>query len=471
MAGMLAAIKLLQRGQRNLVLYEKGATVGGTWRENTYPGLTCDVPSHSYCYSFELNPDWSRTLPPGEEVQAYFEAVKEKYRLTKWIRFNEEVESCVFDAGRWHLTTSRGTRDIADVIIAATGVLHHPRYPDIDGMDRFEGDIFHSARWDHSVSLDGRDLAIIGTGSTGVQLVSALAGRARRLVHFQRTPQWIQPVENRPFGREEIERFRVDPDALRAMHYDDILEANIERFSEAITKPDSAAMEEIEQFLRLHLEESIADEALKEKIRPRYRAACKRLIYSPDFYQAIQKPGVEVIVEDVTRIESQGIRTEDGSLHEFDVVVLATGFHADRFMRPMDIRGRGGVSLDDAWKVKPVAYLSISIPDFPNLFMLNGPNGPVGNFSLIEIAECQWGYIEGLLARLQAGSCKEISVRPRAMDEYEKARAGQAKRTIFASGCDSWYLDAEGVPATWPWTRHQFKQAMQSPDFNGFDLR
>ena len=471
MAGMLAAIKLLERGCRDLIVYEKGHTIGGTWRENTYPGLTCDVPSHSYTYSFELNPDWTRTQPPGHEVQAYFERVKEKYGLENWITFNEEVVSCIYQHGGWQLQTASGRQDSADAVIAATGVLHHPRYPDISGIDVFQGAIFHSAEWDHSTPLDGQRIAIIGTGSTGVQLVSALSARASALTHFQRSPQWIMPVEDRAYTTHELARFKNNPDVLQSLHYDEDLESNIERFTAAITNPDSEAMKEIETIVADFLEMVVTDADLREKIRPDYRAACKRLIYSPNFYQTIQRDNVEVLVENVTRIEAKGIRAADGRLREFDVIVLATGYKPHEFMRPMNVVGRNGTALNDVWQDKPVAYLAISIPDFPNFFMLNGPNGPVGNFSLIEIAECQWAYIEQLLAELETGNCQEISATQQAMAEYETARVEQAKKTIFASGCSSWYLDSKGIPATWPWTRRDFKAAMQRPDLSHFNRR
>ncbi len=471
MSGILAGVKLLEKGITNFTIYEKADRVGGTWRENTYPGLTCDVPSHSYTYSFALNPDWTRTLPPGAEVQAYFEGVAKQYELENWISYGQEVTECSFAAGRWNIRTAAGESDSAHVVIAATGVLHHPRYPDIEGMDSFAGALFHSARWDHSVPLDGRKIAVIGTGSTGVQIVSTLSKRAERVVHFQRSPQWILPVEDRPFTREEIEAFRSDPDVLRARHYDAELEAGIERFTEAITDPDSPAMQQIDAAVLANLECNVRDPKLREKVRPNYRPACKRLIYSSDFYDAIQRPSVEVVVEGVTAIEPRGIRTRDGVLRELDVIVLATGFRTDRFMRPMSIVGRGGRTLEEEWQDKPAAYLAIAMPDFPNLFMLNGPNGPVGNFSLIEIAECQWNYIEQLIELLRAGDCSEISPTRAAFDAFESARVAAAKNTIFATGCKSWYLDKNGVPSTWPWTRSRFKQEMLAPKLDCYDIR
>ncbi|MGI9283876.1 MAG: flavin-containing monooxygenase, partial [Pseudomonadales bacterium] len=221
MAGILSAIKLQEAGFTNICIYEKAGSVGGTWRENTYPGLTCDVPSHSYTYSFEPNPNWTRQLPPGAEIREYFERTVEKYGVDKLIRFNEEIIHCEFQQGRWHINTESGKQDTADFVIAATGVLHHPSYPDIEGIDNFRGAIFHSSRWDHSVPLDGQRIGIIGNGSTGVQLVSALVHRASQVTHFQRTPQWIMPVENPAFTEEEKAAFRADRDLLLRIRNDE----------------------------------------------------------------------------------------------------------------------------------------------------------------------------------------------------------------------------------------------------------
>ncbi len=470
MAGILSGIKLQEAGHRNVTIYEKADRIGGTWRENTYPGLTCDVPSHSYTYSFEPNPDWSRYLPPGAEIQDYFERTTHKYGIDKLIRFNEEIVSCEYRHGRWHIETRNGTRDEADVVIAATGVLHVPRYPDIDGIDDFEGAIFHTSRWDHSVPLDDRRIGVIGTGSTGVQIVSALSTRVKKLVHFQRTPQWIMPVENPEFTEEQKEAFRNDPELLKYMQNEPLYLANVERFTNAIVEPDSPAMEEIETIVRDYLENSVRDPELREKLRPSYRAACKRLIFSPDFYEAVQRPAVEVELGGIDRIEAKGVRMKDGTLHELDVIALATGFKADQFMRPMNVVGRHGVELNEVWGDTPRAYLSISIPDFPNLFMLNGPNGPVGNFSLIDIAEHQWHYVSQLIARLERGECAEICATHEALEQFDRDRIAAAKKTIFGSGCQSWYLDARGVPATWPWTQERFYQAMAEPDYTAYEL-
>jgi len=470
MAGLLAAIRLRETGHRQVVLYEKADRIGGTWRENTYPGLNCDVPAHSYTYSFAPNPNWSRYLAGGAEIQAYFEGVVDKHQIEEVIRFNQEVTRCVFENGAWQITTAAGVQDTADVVIAATGVLHHPNLPNIEGLDTFTGAKFHSARWDHSVALDGRRIGVIGNGSTGVQIISALAGRAAKLVHFQRSPQWIMPVDNFAYTEEQIAAFRADPVLVDKERYNETYLANVRNFTDAIIDVDSPQMAGIEAVVKANLEQSVTDPVLREKLRPNYRAACKRLIFSPDYYQAIQHPASVLAIEGISRIEPQGVRTNDGTLHELDVLVLATGFKADRFVRPMTVLGRNQVDLDKVWEQRPKAYLAVSIPDFPNFFLLNGPTGPVGNFSLIDIAERQWAYIEQLIARIEAGHCREVCVTGAAMTDYEQRRIAAAKKTIFASGCTSWYLDKEGVPASWPWSYDRFAQEMTRPRFEDFDL-
>ena len=470
MAGILSGIKLLAAGITNCAIYEKADRVGGTWRENTYPGLTCDVPSHAYTYSFEPNPDWSHMLPPGAEIQEYFERTVKKYGVDRLVRFNQEIVSCEYRSGRWHLRTKQGTEDQADVVIAATGVLHHPNYPPIDGLDTFRGACFHSARWDHRVPLDGRRIGVIGTGSTGVQIISALAVRAGRLYHFQRTAQWIMPVENPAFTEEQKAAFRADPDLLHYMQNQPDYLANVERFNNALVDANSEGITEIENICRANLENSVRDPVLREQLRPTYRAACKRLIYSPDYYQAIQHPNAELVTDGIERVEPAGVRMKTGRLIELDLLALATGFNAGMFMRPMNVVGRNGVQLNDVWADRPKAYMAVAIPDFPNFFMLNGPNGPVGNFSLIDIAEQQLHYIWTFIEKLRAGECREIAPTHAAMQAFERDRIEAARKTVFGSGCTSWYLDAEGVPATWPWTRTRFCEEMKAPRLEAYEL-
>ena len=470
MSGMLAAIKLRAAGHRHVTVLEKGATVGGTWRENRYPGLHCDVPAHAYTYSFAPNPDWSRYMVPGPEIQAYFEDIADRYRLRELIRFGEEVEDCAFDEGVWRIRTRNGLCWAADVVIAASGVLHHPRMPDIPGIADFDGALMHSARWEEGVALDGRRIGVIGNGSTGVQLVSALAGRAAHMCHFQRSPQWIMPVVNPFYSEVERAAFRRDPASIDAVRYHPEFLAAVRRFTHGIVDPDSEDMRAIEATVEQHLEDAVRDPALREKLRPDYRAACKRLIYSWDYYDVVQQHDVAIVTDPIQRIERAGVRTVDGTLHPLDVVVLATGFHAQQFIRPANVTGYGGRTLDEVWRTHVTAYQSIALPDFPNFFFLNGPTAPVGNFSLIDIAERQWGYIEQLIARIDAGDCALIAPTAEAMARYDRARIEQARKTIFASGCSSWYLDANNVPMTWPWTYEQFAEAMAQPRFADYDM-
>jgi cation diffusion facilitator CzcD-associated flavoprotein CzcO len=468
MSGILSAIKLQEAGLDDYVIYEKAERLGGTWRENTYPGIACDVPSHLYSYSFEPNPDWSHRFSPGGEIQAYFEGIARRYGVDKRIRFGAEIVRCEFNGGRWHVQTASGQRDVADIVIAATGVLHHPNLPDIPGLDAFRGACFHSARWDHGVALDGARLGIVGTGSTAVQIVSAVIDRVAKLSLFQRTAQWIAPQENPAYSAEEKAEFHRHPDTMRQLHRD-LSRMFAENFSNAVVDATSPQMQLLEDVCRANLEMNVHDPALREKLRPNYRAACKRLVISPDFYQAIQKPNAELVTAGIERVEAEGVRTRDGRLHELDVLVLATGFRADRFMRPMQVIGRGGTRLDDVWAQRPVAYLSISIPAFPNLFMLNGPNGPVGNFSLIEVAELQIGYILQLVAQIRAGRCREISPSEAATAAFDAARVEAAKNTVWMTGCRSWYLDDRGIPAVWPWTFDRFREQMAAPDLTAYE--
>ena len=467
MAGILSAIKLQELGYKNFTIYEKSDRVGGTWRENTYPGIACDVPAHLYTYSFEPNPDWSRTFAPGPEICEYFERIAQKYHVHDYVNFNEAVPRCEFKDGRWHIETSKGRKDVADILIAATGVLHVPHIADIPGLDNFQGSWFHSAEWDHSVPLDGKRVGVIGTGSTAIQITSALVDRVERFDLFQRTAQWVMPIEDVPYTDEEKAAFRDDRQKIEELR--EQINVDFDLFSNAVIDSESDEMKEIEAECLRNLE-TVKDPELREKLRPDYRAGCKRLIFSSDFYDKIQRPNANVITAGIDKIEANGVRTKDGELHELDVLVVATGFRADSFIRPTTVIGRGGVNLDDAWANSPVAYLSISVPEFPNFFMLNGPNGPVGNFSLIKIAEAQLQYIMQLVEQIREGRCHEISASQAATAKFEAERTEAAKKSIWATGCNSWYLDKNGVPASWPWTPTRFFEEMEKPELEAYDL-
>jgi cation diffusion facilitator CzcD-associated flavoprotein CzcO len=469
MAGILAAIKLRGAGFHDFTIYEKAEGLGGTWRANTYPGVACDVPSHLYSYSFAPNAQWSHRYAPGREILAYFEQVAAAHEVHERVRFGEEVVRLEREGGRWQLQTSRGTRDSADFVLLATGVLHHPKLPKIEGLEAFAGRSFHSSAWDHAAKVDGARVGVIGSGSSGVQIVSALASRVGKLALFQRTPQWIMPQENVAYTDAERESYR-DAGVVQALRAD-LSRRFAMGYSNAVVDPDSPEMAVIEAVCLKNLEQSVPDPLLREKLRPNYRAACKRLVVSPDFYRAIQHPSAELVTEAVACVEPRGVRTRDGRLHELDTLVLATGFHADQFMRPMEIVGRAGVRLSEAWAERPVAYLSISVPGFPNLFLINGPNGPVGNFSLIDVAEMQLDYIQQLCARVLDGGCREICATAEATARFDRDRTEAARKTVFNTGCQSWYLDDRGIPAVWPWTFERFRDEMRAPRLDCFEER
>jgi cation diffusion facilitator CzcD-associated flavoprotein CzcO len=465
MAGIASVIKLREAGITDVTVFEKADEVGGTWRENTYPGIACDVPSHLYSYSFEPNPDWTHTFSPGQEIQAYFCDVARRHGVYDVCRFGEEVTSLRYAAGCWTLATATGYGGVFDVVIAATGVLHHPNIPDLPGLDTFAGAAFHSARWDHGVSIDGTRLGLIGTGSSAVQITAATVDRVGHLHLFQRTPQWIMPVDNTPYDEAQREAFRNDPELMRQAR-EGLGKAFANHFANAVIDAGSPEMGLIEEACRAHLE-TVRDAELRARLRPDYRAGCKRLIASGEFYDAIQRPNATLVTERIERIEPAGVRTADGALHPLDVLVLATGFGVDRFLRPIEVRGRDGVDLDDAWALRPSAHLALAVPGFPNLFLLNGPNGPVGNFSLIDVAELQLGYVIQLLDLLRAGATAVEPTRE-AAESFEAARVEATKRTVWVTGCRSWYLDDRGVPAAWPWSIDRFRDQMQTPELSEY---
>lgn len=469
MAGILSAIKLRGAGYDNFTIYEKAARLGGTWRENTYPGIACDVPSHSYCYVFEPNPEWSHTCSPGAEILEYLENVANKYDVTRHVSFNSEVTGLRFEYGKWHLECADGYSDNPDFVVAATGVLHHPSYPDIPGLQTFAGSMFHTARWDHSVELQEKRIGIIGTGSSAIQIVGDLAGKVSKLIQFQRTPQWILPRPNPPYSEQEKQAFRDNPDAMQKIRAEQMAIFE-EGFSSAVVGENPDALAGIQAATLANLEDNVKDPELREKLRPDYPAACKRLIMADNYYDAIQHADSELVTEQITTVEPNGVRTADGKLHEIDVLVLATGFKVDRFLRPIEVEGLNGTTLEEAWADRPSAYLSVCVPDFPNLVMLNGPNGPVGNFSLIDVADMQLDFFLKLVDEVRSGGFTAFATKPEAAERFEAERVEATKNTVWVSGCNSWYLDDRGVPAAWPWSMQRFRAVLAEPNLDDFEL-
>jgi len=469
MSGILCAIRLREHGYTNVVIYEKAETLGGTWRENRYPGLSCDIPSHVYAYSFAPNPDWSQKYSPGAEIQAYLERITADYDIGSLMQFDREITRCEFIDGAWQLWSGATQLPNATAVLAATGILHHPRIPELEGLESFQGAAFHTARWPDGLSLDGKRVAIIGTGSTAVQIVNEVTDKVASLRLFQRTAQWIWPEPNSLYSEDDKARFRDDPDILR--HIRQRMSGVIdERFSNALVNVNGPEMAALEAQCKRNIEEHLHDPELRRKLTPDYRAGCKRLIMADGFYANMQQPHMDVVTERIERIETTGIRTADGTLHELDVLVLATGFNAHQFMRPMQMVGVDGITLEQFWADSVRAYRSICMPGFPNFFMLMGPQSPVGNFSLIDVAEIQFNYIAKLLDRLRDGQYSAVQPSVAATEHFTADVIAAMKDTIWVTGCNSWYLDERGVPITWPWTVQDFADSMADVAFEDYEL-
>lgn len=470
MSGILMGIKLKEAGIDNFTIYEKASELGGTWRENTYPGIACDVPSHHYCYSFEPNPDWSHTHPPGSEIKAYFERVAEKYGIMSHIEFGVEVKESAWKEPKWEVTLADGRTDTGDILVAASGVLHVPSFPEIEGLASFEGATFHTAQWDHSVPLEDKRIGIIGTGSTAAQIVPAIIDKVKKLTVFQRTAQWMYPLDIKEYSTQDQERFRKNPWLMKILYQWNffLLEQS---FSKAVVGASRLSKYLLDRACRQNLAR-VKDPELRAKLTPDYEPGCKRLIFSTEYYDAIQKPNAALVTEDIERVEPEGIRTKDGDLHELDVLVLSTGFKPDRFVRPMVVRGEGNATLEGVWADGPRAYHSVSVPQMPNFFMIIGPYSPIGNLSLISIAEYQVRYIMKLVEKIRRQNVSLSPLESATEAERQKMRE-QVKKTVWVGGgCQSWYLDEKGIPIIYPWEPSVFYRSMRKdPDMDDYQVK
>jgi cation diffusion facilitator CzcD-associated flavoprotein CzcO len=468
MSGICMGIKLKQAGIDSFTIFEKAAQLGGTWRDNTYPGLVCDIPSRYYSYSFEPNPDWSRLLSPGDEIWRYLERVADKYGIRSHIRFDTEVDAARYEDGCWRVRTKAGNEVEADFLIAATGFLHHPRYPELEGIDTFEGAAFHSARWDHDVELRGKRIGVIGTGSTGVQITCALADVAGKYTLFQRTAQWVYPLPNiryRGMGARLMRRFPALGEAAYR-GYKKFIEYG---YGRAVVQPGWQRAY-FSATCRLNLL-TVRDRELRRKLTPDYHPMCKRLVISGGFYRAIQRPNVELVTERIEMVGPRGVVTTDGRLHELDVLVFATGFDAHAYVRPMELVGEDGVTLDEVWRDGARTYRTIALPRFPNYFMLMGPHSPFGNQSLIPVAENQADYVMQAIEFFRSGRAAAIAPRPEAAERfYEEMRAAMPN-TVWVTGCKSWYIGKDGLPENWPLPPERHREMLAELDPSEFELR
>ena len=470
-ASAIAAFHYLrQAGVQDIHVFEKADDLGGTWRDNRYPGVACDVPSHLYRFTFAPNSEWSHRCSPGDEIQRYMRETASRIGFTDCVAFSSEVTEARFEEGKWSIASSAGPQGEFDAVIAATGTLHHPRFPDIEGIDSFAGQACHSARWDPKIDVARERVGVIGSGSTGTQIVAALVDQAARLTLFQRTPQWIMPLPNHPIAEDKRQEFRDHPERMDA-YYDYLAERFNTVFADAVSGNNPEAYDEMARACENNLHASVRDPVLRQKLTPDYKVGCKRLVVSDRFYEAIQRPNAQLVTDDIERIEPRGVRTDDGVLHECDRLIFATGFHAHSLCHPINIVGRQGRSLADQWAQGNVAYRSVAVPGFPNFFLIGGPNSPIGNFSYLMTAETQARYVATLVGALAQGKARSIEPEAGVTERYNADLRAAMEGTIWTSGCDSWYFDPHGRVASYPWSYSRFADEMREPDWYDFVLR
>jgi len=473
--GLGAAIALLRSGRRDFVMLERAESVGGTWRDNTYPGCACDVPSHLYSFSFAPNPAWSRSFSPQPEIRRYLEDVTDRYQLRRHIRFGTEVTEARWDDGaaRWRLRTSRGELS-ADVLVSAAGPLSAPSLPDISGLDTFPGQVFHSARWDHDYDLAGKRVAVIGTGASAIQIVPAIQPAVSALTVFQRTPAWIMPRRDHRISGPEHWLFRHLPATQRLART--ALHVSREALVGAFTR-HPARMRAGQRIALGHLARSVADPDLRRALTPDYVLGCKRILLSGDFYPAMTRPNVRLVTSGLAKVEGSTLIAQDGTTAEADVLILATGFHAIDMPMASAIYGRDGATLARAWGDDMRALRGTSVAGFPNLCLIIGPNTGLGHNSMIHIIEAQAGYVADYLATLDRLDATgpggtALDARAQAQQRWCADIERRMGRTVWATGgCVSWYLNAAGRnPTLWPGSIREFRQATRRVDLSEYQI-
>lgn len=452
-AGLGMAVELKRAGREDFVVLEKADDVGGTWRENTYPGCACDVQSHVYSFSFEPNPGWSRMYPTQDELLAYLRRCADRHGIRPHLRLRTAFESAEYDdaAGLWRVRTGAGAELTCRALVLGMGPLHHPHIPDIPGLDGFRGPVFHSARWDHGAELRGRNVAVIGTGASAIQFVPRIAPEAGRLTLFQRTPPWVLPKPDRAITAFERRLFRRLP--LTQRLYRGSLYWRLESRFLAFEHP--RLMRGAERLAVAHMRRHIKDPELRRALTPSYTMGCKRTLLSNDWYPALARPDVDVITSPIAEVGPDRITTRDGAEHPADVVVLGTGFHVTDAYEQLPVTGRGGVKLRDAWADGIEAYLGTTVAGFPNLFVLLGPNTGLGHNSMIFMIEAQTRYVAGCLDLLDRRGARSLEVKAERQRAFnENLQSSLSTEVWNKDNCTSWYLDRDGVNrAAWPdWT-------------------
>ncbi|MGX5682323.1 flavin-containing monooxygenase [Schumannella luteola] len=457
-AGIGAAIALRDSGERDFVILERAESVGGTWRDNRYPGVACDVPSHLYSYSFLPNPDWSSVFASGGEIHEYLESAVHTEGLEEHLRLNTAMTGLDWDDewAVWRVETSQGGYT-ADAVILAAGRLTEPRIPEVPGIESFRGELFHSARWRDDVELAGRRVAVVGTGASAIQLVPRLAEAGAHVTVFQRSAPWIVPRPDREYSDAERASFAADPEAMAALRSAQFWEGEA-MFAARAGDPDAVADARAEALEHLHSQ--VVDPALRAALTPDYEIGCKRRLISSDYYPALASGAVALEASALASVDRGVLVAASGARVEADVVVFATGFESSEQPYAALIRGVGGTTLAEHWKRGMTAFASTSIHGFPNLFVVNGPNAGLGHNSAVYMIETQLQYILGALSHLDAfGGVLDVSAR--AERAYTRMIDRMAAPTVWLTGgCDSWYLDPRSGRLTllWPGSAHEFRE-------------
>ena len=468
-AGLGAAIRLQQEGFSDFVLLEKSDEVGGTWRDNTYPGCACDVQSHLYSFSFEPNPDWSRMFARQPEILDYLKHCARKYHLYPKVRFHTEVTGASWDedAAVWTVSGPDGAILRARKLVSGMGGLSRPAYPQIKGLENFQGQTFHSQQWNHDYPLSGKRVAVIGTGASAIQFVPQIAGRVARLDLYQRTPPWILPKPDRAIRAAERTLFRLVPRAQEAIR--NALYWQFEaRAAGFVVNP--RIMKLPERWARSHIRNQIPDRALRRRVTPDYTIGCKRILISNDYYPALTRDNVNLLTDGIREITATGIIDTQGVEREVDAIIFGTGFAATDPIGTMRITGRDGRDLKETVTAKPEAYLGTTIAGFPNLFFLTGPNTGLGHNSLIYMIESQVEYLLQAFGHMREQGLRAIEVREKVQDRFNAGLRSKLGKAVWsAGGCRSWYLDEQGRNITlWPdftWRFRQMTARFRSADY------
>ncbi|MEY2247027.1 flavin-containing monooxygenase [Streptomyces sp. BF23-18] len=469
--GLGAAVRLRREGITDFVVLERAGGVGGTWRDNSYPGCACDVPSHLYSFSFAPNAEWPRTFSGQEHIRAYLEHVADVFGLRPHLRFDSEVTKMTWDAEelRWEIETSGGFLT-ADVVVSATGPLSDPKIPSIPGIGTFTGKVFHSARWDHDYDLRGKRVAMIGTGASAIQIVPAIQPDVARLTLFQRTPPWVMPRVDRAISGAERWLHRKLPftaQARRGLLWG-IRELQVQAFTK---RPDELGM--VERLAKRNIARAVKDPDLREKLTPDYRIGCKRILLSNAYYPALTRPNVDVVASGLAEIDGSTLVAADGTRTEADAIVFGTGFHVTDMPIAERVVGADGRTLAQAWETGMKSLRGATAAGFPNWMTIIGPNTGLGNSSMILMIESQLNYMADFVRQLDVlGGRVALDARPAAVDAWNHKVQERMKRTVWnTGGCTSWYLDANGVNTTvWPGTTSEFRSATRRVDLGEYDV-